>query len=102
MNTQISQSTKPSLSLMESRVKSLLEKHPTCKLDDYELFVKYFTTYFDKEFNLENFMRHKLNFESVARIRRKIVNMFPELSDSVASGCRVRKSISRSIRKAYC
>jgi len=87
---------------MRDRVKLLLEKYPTARLDDHELFVKYFTTYFDKEFNMENFMKHRLNFESIARIRRRVVNEFPKLKDNVANTNRVRKSISRNIRKAYC
>ena len=87
---------------MESRIKSLLEKYPTARLDDHELFVKYFTTYFNSEFNMENFMKHRLNFESIARIRRKVVNKYPELKDNVADMNRYRKSISRSLRKVYC
>jgi len=94
--------SKTSLSIMEDRVKTLLEKYPTARFDDHELFVKYFTTYFDKEFNMENFMKHKLNFESIARIRRKVVNEFPELKDNVANVCRYRKNMSRSLRRVYC
>jgi hypothetical protein len=99
MNTKTS---KISLSVMADRVKTLLEKYPTARLDDHELFVKYFTTYFDSNFNMENFIKHKLNFESIARIRRKVVNMFPELKDNVANTNRIRKSISKNLKKIYC
>lgn len=94
--------TNVKLSKMESKVKAILTNHPTARLDDHELFVKYFTTYYNTEFTMVNFIKHKLNFESVARIRRKIVNMYPELKDNVADSCRYRKEMSRSLRKAYC
>ena len=87
---------------MENRVKEILEKNPTSRFDDHELFVKYFTTYFNSEFTMENFIKHKLNFESIARIRRKVVNIFPELKDNVADSFRFRKEMSRSLRKVYC
>ena len=93
---------KTSLSIMESRVKEIMERYPTSRLDDHELFVKYFNTYCASEFSTENFIRHKLNFESISRIRRRVVNMFPELKDSVASTNRFRKEISKRLRKAYC
>jgi len=51
---------------------------------------------------MENFIKHKLNFESIARIRRKVVNIFPELKDNVADSFRFRKEMSRSLRKVYC
>jgi hypothetical protein len=86
---------------MENRVRDILINHPTARLDDHELFLKYFTTYYDKEFNTESFMRHKLNFESVARIRRRVINAYPELQDSIANVVRVRKEMSRSLRKVY-
>jgi len=101
MNASTTKS-KTSLSIMENRVKEILDKYPTARLDDHELFVKFFTTYYDTEFNMENFIKHRVNFESISRIRRKVVNMFPVLKDDVADSNRWRKTISRSLRKAYC
>ena len=93
--------TKP-LSLMESRVKQILTDYPTSRFDDHELYVRYFTTYFNEEFNIKNFVKHGLNFESISRIRRKVINKFPELNDNVADSVRYRKELSRSLRKVYC
>ena len=93
--------TKP-LSLMESRVKQILTDYPTSRFDDHELYVRYFTTYFNEEFNIKNFVKHGLNFESISRIRRKVINKFPELNDNVADSVRFRKELSRSLRKVYC
>ena len=93
--------TKP-LSLMESRVKQILTDYPTSRFDDHELYVRYFTTYFNEEFNIKNFVKHGLNFESISRIRRKVINKFPELNDNVADSVRYRKELSRSLRKIYC
>jgi len=87
---------------MESRVKELLENYPTARMDDHELYCKYYVTYFKDEFNMEKFIQHKLNFESISRIRRRIVNMYPELKDNIADISRFRKSISRSLRRVYC
>jgi GDP-D-mannose dehydratase len=93
--------TKP-LSVMESRVKQILTEYPTSRFDDHELYVRYFTTYFNEEFNIKNFVKHGLNFESISRIRRKVTKKFPELNDNVADSVRVRKELSRSLRKIYC
>ena len=90
------------LSVMEHRVKQILTDHPTSRFDDHELYVKYFTTYFSEEFNIKNFIKHGLNFESISRIRRRIVRMFPELNDNLVDAVRVRKELSRSLRKMYC
>jgi hypothetical protein len=94
--------TKTTFSKMENQVKEILERYPTARLDDHELFVKYFTTYYNLEFNMENFISHKVNFETISRLRRKIINQFEELRDDVACNVRTRKENSRSIRKIYC
>ncbi len=90
------------LSLMESRVKKILTDYPTSRFDDHELYVRYFTTYYSDEFTAKNFIKHGLNFESISRIRRKVINKFPELNDNVADSVRFRKELSRSLRKIYC
>ena len=67
-------------------VRDLLETIPETRFNDHLLYVNYLEVYYKVLFTRENFIKFKQSFEGISRARRKIQEIYPELTLEHALG----------------